>query len=444
MQREEAQSPLAVNIMYFIRWGFISCCIGTATGVVGSVFGKGVIWTSSFFRTHPQMIYLLPLSGVLLVWLYHLFREDKNQGTNMVIDAISSDREVTFGMAPAVFCGTLLTQLTGGSAGREGAALQMGGSIGGLMGSLWELDEKDKKIAVMCGMSGAFAALFGTPMAAALFSMEVISVGVLYYAALVPCTFSAFLGAYVAKQFQLKPEAFDIGAVPPFDASMVYYVIVLAIFCALIAEVFCILLNGTGYFLKRFFPSPYRRILAGAFLLILLTKCSGGIDYNGSGMTLIEHFFEGHVQYEALFWKLLLTAVTLECGFKGGEIVPTLTIGAIVGSSFAHLLGLPYGVMTACGMLALFVGVTNCPISTLLIGFELFGYEAMPYFVFSVAVSFTLSGYYSLYSSQKFVYSKTKTEFINRRTNKFMPYRPEQEKPETPQEADFKEDGKET
>lgn len=425
MQREEAQSPLAINIMYFIRWGFISCCIGTATGIVGSIFGKGVIWTSSFFRANPQMLYLLPVSGLLIVWLYHLFREDKNQGTNMVIDAISSNSEVTFGMAPAVFCGTLLTQITGGSAGREGAALQMGGSIGGLMGTLWDLDEKDKKIAVMCGMSGAFAALFGTPMAAALFSMEVISVGVLYYAALVPCTFSAFLGAYVAKQFHLKPEAFDIGVVPEFDASMVYYVIVMAIFCALIAEVFCILLNGTGYFFKKFFPSPYKRILAGSVLLIVLTKCSGGIDYNGSGMTLIEHFFEGHVQYEALFWKLLLTAVTLESGFKGGEIVPTLTIGAIVGSSFAHMLGLPYGVMTACGMLALFAGVTNCPISTLLIGFELFGYEAMPYFVFAIAVSFTLSGYYSLYSSQKFVYSKTKTEFINRRTNKFVPYHAE-------------------
>ena len=422
MRNEEAQSPLAINIMYFIRWGFISCCIGVATGVVGSIFGRGVIWTSSFFRANPQMLYLLPVSGLLIVWIYHIFREDKNQGTNMVIDAISSNREVTFGMAPAGCFGTLLTQLTGGSAGREGAALQMGGSIGGLMGTFWELDEKDKKIAVMCGMSGAFAALFGTPLAAAIFSMEVISVGVMYYAALVPCTFSAFMGAYVSKQFQLKPEAFDIGIVPEFDASMIYYVIVLAIFCALIAEVFCISLNGAGYFFKKNFPSPYKRILVGAVLIILLTKLSGGIDYNGSGMTLIEHCFEGHVQYEALIWKILLTAVTLETGFKGGEIVPTLPIGAIIGCSFAHNLDLTNGVMTACGMLALFAGVTNCPISTLLIGFELFGYEAMPFFVFAIAVSFTLSGYYSLYSSQKFVYSKTKTEFINRRTNKFVPY----------------------
>lgn len=423
MRYEEAQSPLAINIMYFIKWGFISACIGVATGVVGSVFGHGVIWTSSFFRVHPQMIFLLPVSGLLIVWIYHIFKEDKNQGTNMVIDAISSNREITFGMAPAVFLGTLLTHLTGGSAGREGAALQMGGSIGSLMGAFWDLDEKDKKIAVMCGMSGAFAALFGTPMAAAIFSMEVISVGVMYYAALVPCTFSAFMGAFVSKQFQLKPEAFDIGVVPVFDASMIYYVIVLAIFCALIAEVFCIFLSGTGYFFKKFFPSPYKRIFAGAILVILFTQISGGIDYNGSGMNLIEHCFEGHVQYEALFWKILLTAMTLEAGFKGGEIVPTLTIGAIVGCSFAHILELPYGVMTACGMLALFAGVTNCPISTLLIGFELFGYEAMPYFLFVIAVSFTLSGYYSLYSSQKFVYSKTKTEFINRRTNKFVPYR---------------------
>ncbi len=430
MQNKEVHSPFADNIMYLIKWGYISLCIGLVTGFVGSFFGKGVIWTASFFRAHPQMIYLLPVSGVLIVWIYHILKEDKNQGTNTVISAISSNQEITFGMAPAVFLGTLLTHLTGGSAGREGAALQMGGSIGSKMGSFWELDEKDKKIAVMCGMSGTFAALFGTPMAAAIFSMEVISVGVMYYAALVPCTFSAFFAAFIAKKFHLKPESFDIGTVPEFDAAMVYYVIILGLFCALVAEIFCIALNGTGYFFKKYFPSPYKRIIAGALLVIILTTMSGGIDYNGSGLNLIEHCFEGEVHYEAFIWKIILTAVTLEAGFKGGEIVPTLTIGAIVGCSFAQVLDLPTGVMTACGMLALFAGVTNCPISTLLIGFEIFGYEAMPYFLFTIAVSFTLSGYYSLYSSQKFVYSKIKTEYINRKTNKFVPYQPYKEENE--------------
>ena len=162
-------------------------------------------------------------------------------------------------------------------------------------------------------------------------------------------------------------------------------------------------------------PSPGKRIAVGAVLVIGLTLLEGSFDYNGSGIQLIERCFEGDVRYEAFLWKILFTAVTLEAGFKGGEIVPTFCIGAVFGCSFAMVTGQPFGLMTACGMLALFAGVTNCPISTLLIGFEMFGYEAMPYFVLVIAVSFTLSGYYSLYSSQKFIYSKTKTEYINRK-----------------------------
>lgn len=418
----DKNSPLISNVIYFLKWACISVCIGVVTGIVGSLFGKGVLWTSAFFRQHPQMLYLLPVCGLLIVWAYHLLKEENNQGTNMVLDAISSNRDLTFGMAPAVFIGSLLTHIAGGSAGREGAALQMGGSIGSKLGELWRLDEKDRKIAVMCGMSGTFAALFGTPMAAAVFSMEVISIGIMYYAALVPCTFAAFTGAYIAKQFHLKPEAFPIGEIPAFDAKMIFWIILLAVICALVAEFFCVMLHGTGYVFHKYFHSPYRRILAGAFLVIILTKLVGSYDYNGSGVYLIEHCFEGHVRYEAFLLKILFTTITLEAGFKGGEIVPTLTIGALVGCSFAQLFHLPYGVMSACGMLALFVGVTNCPISTLLIGFELFGYEAMPYYLFAIAISFTLSGYYSLYSSQKIVYSKTKTEFINRKTNHFVPY----------------------
>ena len=415
MYQLDKNTPLGKNLWFFVKWSAVSTLIGLTTGLVGTVFGHLVMRAGAYFNSHRWTLALLPAAGLMIVWIYHLLKEDKNRGTNMVIESIYTDSDISPGTAPAIFLGTILTHFSGGSAGREGAALQMGGSIGNQIGRLMKLDEKDKKIAVMCGMSGAFAALFGTPMAAALFSMEVISIGVMYYAALVPCTFSAFIGAAVSKRLGLAPEAFSIGPVPEFSLKAALLMIVLGVLCALVSELFCIVLHRTEKVYRRYFPSPGRRIAAGAVLIIILTLLEGSFDYNGSGILLIERCFEGDVRYEAFLWKILFTAVTLEAGFKGGEIVPTFCIGAVFGCSFAMITGQPFGLMTACGMLALFVGVTNCPISTLLIGFEMFGYQATPYFVLVIAVSFTLSGYYSLYSSQKFVYSKTKTEYINRK-----------------------------
>lgn len=415
MYQLDKNTPLGKNLWFFVKWSAVSTLIGLTTGLVGTVFGHLVMRAGAYFNSRRWTLALLPAAGLMIVWIYHLLKEDKNRGTNMVIESIYTDSDISPGTAPAIFLGTILTHFSGGSAGREGAALQMGGSIGNQIGRLMKLDEKDKKIAVMCGMSGAFAALFGTPMAAALFSMEVISIGVMYYAVLVPCTFSAFIGAAVSKRLGLAPEAFSIGPVPEFSLKAALLMIVLGVLCALVSELFCIVLHRTEKVYRRYFPSPGRRIAAGAVLIIILTLLEGSFDYNGSGILLIERCFEGDVRYEAFLWKILFTAVTLEAGFKGGEIVPTFCIGAVFGCSFAMITGQPFGLMTACGMLALFVGVTNCPISTLLIGFEMFGYQAMPYFVLVIAVSFTLSGYYSLYSSQKFVYSKTKTEYINRK-----------------------------
>lgn len=419
MYQFDQNTPMGKNLHYFVKWSVISILIGIVTGVVGTAFGHAVLWAAAYFKANKWTLYFLPVTGLLIVWVYHIFKEDKNRGTNMVIESIYTESDISAGMVPSVFLGTLLTHISGGSAGREGAAIQMGGSIGNQVGKLMKLDDKDKKIAVMCGMSGAFAALFGTPMAAAIFSMEVISVGVMYYAALVPCIFSSFIGAAIAKRFLLMPEAFSIGAVPEFGLKMAVLVIILGILCALISELFCIVLHGMAHVYEKYFPTPNKRVIAGGLLVIVMTILVGNTDYNGSGMQLIEMCFEGEVHYEAFLLKIIFTAVTLEAGYKGGEIVPTLCIGATFGCCFAMITGQPHGLMAACGMLALFVGVTNCPITSLLIGFELFGYTAMPYFGVVIAVSFTLSGYYSLYSSQKFVYSKTKTEYINRKTNTY-------------------------
>lgn len=417
MKRGDTKAGMKANIRYFIKWSALALVIGSVAGAAGTIFSMGVSWATGFRLSHPSMLFFLPVSGLLIVWMYHSFHEEGNRGTNMVIDAISSNERVTPATGPLIFFSTILTHLGGGSSGREGAALQLGGSIGNSFGEWFKLDERDKKIAIMCGMSAVFSALFGTPVAAAIFSLEVVSVGVLYYAALVPCVFSSFLAVGIARAAGLEGEHFPVEMIPALDLKAMGILVLLGILCAAVSILFCVLLHTAEHAYRKYFPDARVRILAGSFLFIALTLLSGTRDYCGSSMGLIESSIEGSVRYEAFLMKMLFTAVALGAGFKGGEIVPTLCVGAALGCAFGEITGFAPSLCAACGMAALFAGVTNCPITSLVIALELFGYEGMEYFSIIIAVAFALSGYYGLYASQKFVYSKTRTEFINRRSN---------------------------
>ena len=418
MLKLDKTTPLGSNIHYFLKWTFISCVIGVTVGVIGAVFGKGVAWVTNFWNAHAWTLFLAPLAGLLIVWLYHMFHEEGNRGTNLVLESISADEEVTLATAPLIFVSTLLTHFVSASAGREGAALQLGGSLGEQLGKWLRLDEKDRKVAVMCGMSACFAALFGTPLTAGIFSMEVVSIGVMYYAALVPCLFSAFIGAGIARLCGLPPEQFLLETVPQFTLKAAVFTILLGILCAAVSVVFCIILHQSERTYRRLFSNAYVRILAASAIFIILTLLSGTRDYNGSGMELIARCMEGEpVRYEAFLMKMIFTGAVLGAGFKGGEIVPTMCVGATFGAAAGQLLGIDPALCAACGTAALFVGVTNCPVATVFLAFEMFGFQAMPYFALIVAVSFTLSGYYGLYKSQKFIYSKIRTEYINIRSH---------------------------
>lgn len=417
MKRGDTKAGMKANIRYFIKWSALALVIGSVAGAAGTIFSMGVSWATGFRLSHPSMLFFLPVSGLLIVWMYHSFHEEGNRGTNMVIDAISSNERVTPATGPLIFFSTILTHLGGGSSGREGAALQLGGSIGNSFGEWFKLDERDKKIAIMCGMSAVFSALFGTPVAAAIFSLEVVSVGVLYYAALVPCVFSSFLAVGIARAAGLEGEHFPVEMIPALDLKAMGLLVLLGILCAAVSILFCVLLHTAEHAYRKYFPDARVRILAGSFLFIALTLLSGTRDYCGSSMGLIESSIEGSVRYEAFLMKMLFTAVALGAGFRGGEIVPTLCVGAALGCAFGEITGFAPSLCAACGMAALFAGVTNCPITSLVIALELFGYEGMEYFSIIIAVAFALSGYYGLYASQKFVYSKTRTEFINRRSN---------------------------
>ena len=399
-----------------IKWLLLAVLTGLTVGFISSLFARALKFVTTYRIEHFWVFFLLPAAGLVIVFLYQKLGQDDG-GTNQVLSTIRSQDDVPFHSAPLIFISTILTHFAGGSAGREGAALQLGGSIGNGLGKLFRFDEKDKHIMIMCGMSAAFSALFGTPMAAAVFSMEVVSVGVMYYAALVPCVISSLVAHAVAEFFGVSQEMFLIGQIPAFKITSAVKISVLAILCAGVSIIFCVMLHQSEHLYKKFFKNPYVRIFAGGCFVLILTLLVGNQNYNGTGINIIEQCIDGTVRPEAFFMKMLFTALTLGAGFKGGEIVPSFFTGAAFGCLFGNLSGFSPTLCTAVGMAAVFCGVTNCPITALLISFELFGYDGMPYFLLAVAFSYMLSGYYGLYSSQKIIYSKYKTNYINRKTH---------------------------
>lgn len=403
------------NLAVFIRWGIFSAFVGLFVGAFSTLFAFCLRQVTSFRTENPWLILCLPLAGVVIVFLYGVFRYKNDKGTNMVLSSIHAEAEVPFRMAPLIFISTIITHLFGGSAGREGAALQLGGSIGQQLGKLFRFDEKDQRVVVMCGMSAAFSVIFGTPIAASIFSMEVVSVGVMYYAALVPCVFSSLVASKFATHMGIGPNVFKIRQMPLFEVVPSLKVIGLALCCAALSVVFCMALHSLGDFYRNKLKNPYIRIIVSSLVIILLTIILQTDDYMGAGVPVIQRAIQGNVEPLAFVWKIVFTALTLEAGFKGGEIVPSFFVGATFGCLFGHIVGISPSLCAAVGMMSVFCGVTNCPITSMLIAFELFGYHGVPFFLLGISVSYLMSGYYGLYHDQTIVYSKYKTEYINRK-----------------------------
>lgn len=399
------------RLLGFLKWVLIAGIIGAALGLVGMAFYYGLQFVTDFRNANPLIILGLPIGGLAIIFLYHISNRDDDHGTNSVIAAVRSEEKLRFRTAPLIFVSSLITHLFGGSAGREGAALQMGGSIGNGIGKWFRLNEKDMHVAVMCGMSACFAAVFGTPIAATFFAMEVVSVGIMYYSALVPCVFSSLIAIEIAKLFGVKSEAFSIVSVPNFSAESVSKIVLVSIFCAALSILFCVSMHAASKYTKKWVPNAYLRIFLFGILIVIIQFLTGTTDYMGAGMDVIERAIDGEVNGEAVLLKLVLTAITLGVGFKGGEIVPSFFVGATFGCLLGHALGISPSMCAAIGMIAVFCGVTNSPVTSVLLGFELFGMDGINFILIGVAVSYMLSGYYSLYNSQKIMYSKFDAEY---------------------------------
>ncbi|MEQ2370658.1 chloride channel protein [Blautia sp. CLA-JM-H16] len=404
------------DISNLIKWLVLAVVTGCIVGAASTLFSFTLKTVTGYRKVHEWIFLLLPLSGLIIVFLYEkLGKEDG--GTNQVLSTVRSRDDVPILSAPLIFITTALTHLTGGSAGREGAAIQLGGSIANQLGRWIHLDEEDRHVIVMCGMSAAFSALFGTPMAAAVFALEVVSVGVMYYAALMPCMIASLVASGFAAGMGITPESFHVTDIPALTIESGLKMGVVALGCAVVSIVFCIALNGAAGLYAKWFKNKYVRVVAGACLVIAVTFMLRTNEYMGAGAELIEKAVEnGQADTFAFFWKMVLTALTMRAGFRGGEIVPSFCIGATFGCVMGNLMGISPSICAACGMAAVFCGVTNCPITSILIAFEMFGFKGVSFYLIAVSISYAASGYYGLYKDQTIVYSKYKAKYVNRHT----------------------------
>lgn len=405
-----------VYIKIFLKWAWMSAVTGVVCGLIGSGFYYCVKWAITFREGHNWMLFLLPVAGLLIVWLYQSCGLKKDSGTNMILSSIRSSEKVPLKMAPLIFISTVLTHLCGGSSGREGAALQIGGSIGAFLGRTVHMDEKDIHVITMCGMSAVFSALFGTPMTAVVFSMEVVSVGIIYYVAFVPCIISSLIAYGISIWFHIRPTGYTITGIPELSVKSVVQMLVMGGLCALCGMLFCVLMHVGHEIYQHYIKNPYIRIVVGAGMVILLTLIVGCDDYNSAGVAVIARALKGQARPEAFLLKIIFTVITLQAGFKGGEIVPTFFIGSTFGNVVGRLIGLSPSFGAAVGLIAVFCAVVNCPIASMMLSIELFGAQALPLFGAACGVSYMLSGYYSLYSSQKIVYSKLHPTYVNAKT----------------------------
>lgn len=416
---ERIQAWLRLAALYIRslgKWLLLSVAVGLACGGIGTAFHMGVHEATLLRGEHPWLLWCLPLAGLVIVGFYKLTKTE-GQGTNAVIDQVHLGKGLPILLLPAIFLGTVLTHLCGGSAGREGAALQMGGTIGFHTGRLFRLDDKDLRIATLAGMAAFFSALFGTPLTAAIFSIVVISVGVMYHAAMFPCLTAALTAYGVSLVLGVEPTRFTV-EMPALAVGTMLRVAVLAVLCALVSVLFCGVMHTAEHLMDKHLPNPWVRVVVGGFAVIALTYLCGTTDYNGAGMDVVTAAVEqGTARPAAFLLKLLFTAVTLAAGFKGGEVVPSFFVGATFGCVMGPLLGLPAGASAAIGLVAVFCGATNCPLASTLLSVELFGDGGLLYFALACVISYMLSGYSGLYSSQTILYSKLKAQYINIHTN---------------------------
>lgn len=385
-------------LIVFLRWALLGSLLGCLGGLVGAGFHHTLHFVTHVRGENRWLILLLPVGGLLTVGLYKLLRLQTNRGTNEIIDAALHGKRLSLLIAPGIFLATSITHLLGGSAGREGAALQLGGTMGSALGRVLRLQTKDNKVLIMSGMSAVFAGLFGTPLTACLFTMVFESVGTIFSPALLPCYLAAYTASRIAGCFGVHAEGMLLDPVDVLQLPQLWKLAVLAVAVSLLGILMCRLFHEGEHLARKFLPNAWIRIVVGALLIVGMTLLVGDHRFNGAGMDLALQAVAGEADWYSFLLKLLFTAVTLAAGFKGGEIVPTFCIGATFGCVLGGLLGMDAAMAAALGLVGLFCCATNSPLASIMLSIEMFGSANVYAFAMVCVICCVLSGRSSLFA----------------------------------------------
>ena len=383
-------------------WVLLAVLIGLIVGGLDAVFGRILLAVSSFRTDH--FYYLIPflaLAGLATVYIYQRFGKRANKGMGLVFSiGQQSDETIPRRLIPIAMLTTWLTHLFGGSAGREGVAIQIGASVANYLGDLAKV--KNRHIMVMVGMAAGFSGLFQTPLAATLFAVEVIVVGSIYYQAILPALIASLVAAQTSHFLGLEKFSYAVTKLPTLNLLIIMKLVVIGIAFGLIGFLFSWLLGKTKASLGTLLPNPYLRIVVGSVILSVLFVVFDQGRYSGLGTNLISTTFSGGPIFAWDFIvKLLLTILTLSIGFQGGEVTPLFAIGATLGMLLGALMGLPLTFVAALGYAAVFAAATNTFFAPILIGCEVFGFSLLPYLLITVSVSYALNFNHSIYTAQK-------------------------------------------
>lgn len=389
------------NIVYILQLLCSGILLGVVGGLLGTFFHMSIHFVTTLRENFPRIILLLPVGGVVIAVLYGLFQSKGNIDTKRVFQSVNEGKNVPVVMMPLIYAGTVITHLFGGSAGREGAALQLGGSLGYNMGLALKKDKEHIKLMVSAGMSSVFSAMFGTPFAAAFFSLEVTTLGLLNIKALFIGVVSSVVSFAFSNALGVTPVRFNIPMVSEYQISAILRVVILAVLCAVVCIVFATAIHKTEHLMKKYLSSPYIRVAAGGLIVVALTAITKTTDYNGAGMDVIEHAISGEAKTWAFLMKILFTSITIAAGFKGGEIVPTFFIGSTFGCVAGSLMGLDGAFCAALGLVAMFSGMTKCPVASIFLAIEVFGAQAVVFFIMVVVITYIFSGSFGLYDTKK-------------------------------------------